>query len=43
MVNDHDNDVQTFENFFNKFTNDDSWSLIMPYLGKNGLTSKTKA
>ena len=35
MVNDDDDDVQTLENFYNEFTNDDSWSLITPYLGPN--------
>ena len=33
MVNDDDDDVQTLDNFYNEFTNDDSWSLITPYLG----------
>ena len=28
-----DNDIQTLENFYNEFTNDDLWSLITPYLG----------
>ena len=33
MVNDDDDDIQTLDNFYNKFTNDDSGSLITPYLG----------
>ena len=40
MVNDDDDDVQTLENFYNEFTNDDLWSLITPYLDKNALIKK---
>ena len=32
MVNDNDDDVQMLDNFYNEFTNDDSGSLITPYL-----------
>ena len=38
MVNDDDDDVQTLDNFYNEFTDDDSWSLIIPYLDFDFIT-----
>ena len=32
MVGDDNDDLQTLENFYNEFTNDDSQLLITPYL-----------